>query len=39
MKITFIADNCKINIEKIKELTHNTNCNIHDNPEVLEVNR
>lgn len=30
MEITFIADNCKINIEKIKELTHNTNCKVVD---------
>ena len=28
--ITFTVDNCKIDIEKIKELTQNTNCKIVD---------
>jgi hypothetical protein len=30
MEITFTADNCKIDIEKIKELTQNTNCKVID---------
>ena len=30
MEITFTADNCKIDIKKIKELTQNTNCKVID---------
>ena len=30
MEITFTADNCKIDIERIKELTQNTNCKVVD---------
>lgn len=29
-EITFTVDNCKIDIEKIKELTQNTNCKVVD---------
>lgn len=30
MEVTFTADNCKIDIERIKELTQNTNCKVVD---------
>lgn len=30
MEITFTADNCTIDIEKIKELAQNTNCKVVD---------
>lgn len=30
MEVTFTSDNCKIDVEKIKELTQNTNCKVVD---------